>query len=161
LVDLGYIAIRLGTETAESLDRHLPHIVDLTRMCRVPILDLYIAQRSRFFLGTSTGIAHLGHLFRKPLAIVNCAPFLVMKDLNVRDGHELYIPKQYVWKEQQRLMTVTEIVKTGAGGFFRTEQFEAIGIELLENTPDEIESLAVEMHERLVGTWRADPTDEE
>ena len=40
-------------------------------------------------------------------------------------------------------------------------QYEEDGIELIENTPEEIESLAIEMDERLKGTWHTTYEDEE
>ena len=46
-------------------------------------------------------------------------------------------------------MTFSEIVGSGAGQFVFTKQFSDAGIELIENTPEEILDLAVEMEEIL------------
>ena len=55
-------------------------------------------------------------------------------------------------------MTFRETMESGVGRFVRSEQHEEKGIEVINNTPDEIMALVVEMDKRLKGTW---PTSEE
>jgi len=50
-------------------------------------------------------------------------------------------------------MTFSEILKSDAGRFLCTQQYQKLGIEIIENTPEEIVALANEMDERLDGTW--------
>lgn len=57
-------------------------------------------------------------------------------------------------------MTFKEIYESGAGRFLRTEQYEELGIELIENTPDEILDVSMEMHQRLNCTWETTGEDE-
>jgi putative glycosyltransferase (TIGR04372 family) len=58
-------------------------------------------------------------------------------------------------------MSVWEIIESGCGRFLRTELYEQMGIKLIENTPEEIRALAIEMEERLNGTWQTTNEDEE
>ena len=46
------------------------------------------------------------------------------------------------------------------GRFLKTEQYEKAGIELIDNTPEEITSVALEMDGRLKGTWQSIEEDE-
>jgi putative glycosyltransferase (TIGR04372 family) len=41
-----------------------------------------------------------------------------------------------------------------------SEHYEERGIDLIENTPEEIAAVTVEMDERLKGTWQASEEDE-
>ena len=44
---------------------------------------------------------------------------------------------------------------------FHTKTFHYLGIELIENTPEEICDVTIEMDERLNGTWKTTKEDEE
>ena len=52
-------------------------------------------------------------------------------------------------------------LNSGAGSFVRSEQYERLGVRVVENTPQEIAALAVKMDERLKGTWQVTDDDEE
>ena len=58
-------------------------------------------------------------------------------------------------------MTFREIFDSGVGRLSLTQEFEEHGIELIENTPEEIAAVVVEMDERLKGTWQTTEEDEE
>ena len=57
-------------------------------------------------------------------------------------------------------MSVREILQSGAGRYLRTAEYENNGIELIENDPQEILDVCVEMDERLKGTWQTTDEDE-
>ena len=42
----------------------------------------------------------------------------------------------------------------------RTSDYETKGVDLIENTPEEFRDVAIEMDERLSGTWQAHSDDE-
>jgi len=48
-----------------------------------------------------------------------------------------------------------------SGKFPTTEDYEKLGTEAVENTPEEITDLAREMDERLKGRWQTTEEDEE
>ena len=56
-------------------------------------------------------------------------------------------------------MKFKEIFASGAGRFLQTALYEKLGIELIENTPDEILDVSMEMQQRLSDTWET--TEEE
>ena len=57
-------------------------------------------------------------------------------------------------------MTFSEIFNSGAGRFVQTQKFEQAGISLIENSPEEVAVLAIEMDDRLKGTWKSTEEDE-
>ena len=44
---------------------------------------------------------------------------------------------------------------------WENEIFSELNLELIENTPDEIQSVTIEMDERLNGTWKSNKEDNE
>ena len=57
-------------------------------------------------------------------------------------------------------MTFREIFESGAAELQTAARYQQMGIEVVENTAEEITALAVEMDERLKGTWQATEEDE-
>tara|TARA_Y100000294_G_C8416510_1_gene281028 strand:+ start:121 stop:399 length:279 start_codon:yes stop_codon:yes gene_type:complete len=57
-------------------------------------------------------------------------------------------------------MKFTEIFESGTGRFLRTEQYEELGVEVIENTSEEIEGAVLEMEARINGNWQCDREDE-
>ena len=57
-------------------------------------------------------------------------------------------------------MKIKEIISSGVGRFDRKDQYEKKGIELIDNTSEEILQITQEMESRLDGTWKKDEEDE-
>ena len=53
-----------------------------------------------------------------------------------------------------------EILGSEVSGYFASADYERAGIDVIENTPEEILGVTVEMAERLEGRWRPHPDDE-
>ena len=58
-------------------------------------------------------------------------------------------------------MHVSEILKSGAGRFNFHEDYKKNGIELINNTPEEITEVVDEMEKRIIGTWEDSEEDNE
>ena len=58
-------------------------------------------------------------------------------------------------------MTFREILESGIGRYLCTQDYEDSDVEIVNSTPEEIAAVAVEMDERLKGTWRTTREDEE
>ena len=58
-------------------------------------------------------------------------------------------------------MTYSEIMSLDFGGNDTNEIFSKLELELIENTPEEIRAVTIEMDERLNGTWEDTKEDEE
>jgi putative glycosyltransferase (TIGR04372 family) len=106
--------------------------------------DLYLGARCAFCLGTSTGFMAIPAAFKRPCAVVNFAP---IEYLPTAYDHSLAIWKHHV-KDGKR-MSVAEIVESGAGQFMASKQFADAGIALVDNTPEEIRALALQMEYEL------------
>lgn len=154
----GNFLVRIGAVVGEPLEITHPMIIDYAWNHRSDFLDIYLGSKCKFYLLSPTGIYAVPSLFRRPLAFVNMVPveYIVSWGQN-----NLSIFKRYWLIKENRFMSFREILNSGSGQFLSTEQYEQLGIELIENTPEEITELAIEMDERLNGTWQTTGEDEE
>ena len=60
----------------------------------------------------------------------------------------------------ERELTLKEIFNGDAGFCTSSSDYASEGIQLIENDPEEIRDLAIEMDERLRGTWQPQEDDE-
>lgn len=155
----GYYAFRIGALVKEALNTTNPMIIDYaTNGSRTDFLDIYLSAKCHFFLGTTAGITSIPMIFRRPIAWVN---YLPLEYVQAWSEYELFITKKLYLKGEHRFMTFREIFDSGAGRFLRSEQYEQIGVDVIENTSEEIKALAIEMDERLNGTWQTNEENEE
>jgi len=154
----GYFAIRMGANVREALTTTNPMIIDYATKCRNDFLDIFLGAKCRFFIGSPCGINAIPMVFRRPIAWVNYVP---LEDAPTWGPNDLFIPKKLWLREERRFLTFGEVLDSGIGRFSKSEQYERSGIEVVENTPEEITALAVEMDERLKGTWQTTEEDEQ
>jgi putative glycosyltransferase (TIGR04372 family) len=148
----GYFAVRMGSVCKEGLAAGGDRIIDYAKRGRTDFLDVYLPSRCRFFLGTTAGIISVAAIFRRPIAFCNSIPLEYMINCGVEG---VFIPKKLWLRKEKRFMTLDEILRSGAGRFIHSEGYEKMGIEVIENSPEEITALVAEMDERLNDRWRS------
>jgi len=158
LVDRGYFAVRMGAVVKELLKITNPMVIDYATKGRTEFLDIFLGAKCYFYIGDPCGIHAIAMIFRRPLAIANMIP---LEYAPTWGPNNLFIPKKLWLREEQRFLTFGEIFDSGVGRFPGSLQFEQLRIEAVENTPEEITALAIEMDERLNGTWKITDEDEE
>lgn len=156
--DRGYFALRMGAVVQERLRATDDMIIDYASGFRTDFLDIYLAAKCRFFITSGTGIDSVATVFRRPVAYANYIPIGYFPSWGPDD---LFIPKKLWLEQEQRFLTIRELLSSGIGWSLSTEQYENLGIKAVDNTPEEITDLVVEMDERLKNTWRSSPEDEE
>ena len=155
----GYFGVRMGASVKESLETTNPMIIDYaTNGRRTDFLDIYLGAKCEFCLGDTAGIYAIPTVFRKPIAFVNYVPLGIIHSWN---PYDLSIPKLLWLGQEKRNMTFRQIMQSDSGMSLKSEEYQRRGIELIDNTPEEITALAVEMDERLEGTWEATEEDQE
>jgi putative glycosyltransferase (TIGR04372 family) len=160
LAKRGYLTLRMGAIVKDALKTTNPRIIDYASKGRTDFLDIFLCSHCSFFIGSTAGLSAIPRIFRRPIAYINFIP-LEAEHLLSCASNSLFIPKKLWIKEKKRLMTFPEIVNSGVGKFNQSHQYEKLGIELIENTPEEITALALEMDCRLKGTWQSAQEDEE
>jgi putative glycosyltransferase (TIGR04372 family) len=160
LVRRGYFVIRMGAVVNEPLQTTNPMIIDYATNSRSDFMDIFLCAKCSFFLGCTAGLSAVPRIFRRPLVCSNFIP--VCPDHLLGFSPEcLLIPKKLWLRKGHRLMTFPEFLETWPDIFDGTKHFERIGVDVIENTPEELFDAAVEMEERLKGIWQASKEDEE
>ncbi|MFC1909220.1 TIGR04372 family glycosyltransferase [Chloroflexota bacterium] len=154
----GYFAIRMGAVVKETLATTNPMIIDYATNFRSDFMDIYLCAKCHFYIGDDAGLNLVPFIFRRPVAYVNQIP---IQTVHTWGPDHLSIPKKLWLRKEHRFLTLREIFDWEVDDFRRTQQFEQAGIEPVENTPEEITALAMEMDERLKGTWQTTEEDEE
>lgn len=154
----GYYLLRMGAVVKKNIQFESQNIIDYAKKFRTDFLDIFLNAKCYFYLGDSCGIDQIQVIFRRPVATANMIPL----ELAASWGpNRLFIPKKLWLEKESRFMTFREILESGVGRFIRTEKYEQAGINVVENTPEEIRDVAVEMDERLKGSWQTTEEDEE
>lgn len=157
LADRGYYVIRMGFEVREPLKSDHPKIIDYaTNGMRSDFMDIYLGAKCDFLISGGCGYDAVPLIFRRPIAYGNVVP---LATLWTSRAQHLGITRHHYSTQKGRELTLNEIFAHGAGFWQRTSDFESHGIQLLENTPEEIRDIVVEMVERIQGTWL--PQDED
>lgn len=154
----GYFAVRMGAVVKEPLEITNPMIVDYATKARGDFLDIFLGAKCHFYLGDPCGFSAIPLIFRRPWAIVNMVPLEYVPSWGPKD---IFIPKKLWIRKEGRFMTFREILDSGVGRFYESQQYERLGLEVVENTAEEISALAIEMDERLKGIWKTSQEDEE
>jgi putative glycosyltransferase (TIGR04372 family) len=124
---------------------------------RSPWLDVFLVARSRFFLGTSSGLLGVAAAFGVPAGLTNQAPMSVVLPIGVDD---VAIPKLTWDEERRRLLTFAEVLGSPAGNFRYKRLFDEARVRPLENDPQDIADLVREMLQRTAGEFEVTPQDE-
>jgi len=152
----GYFTIRMGHAVKEAIKTENPKIIDYAVNSRTDFMDIFLGAKCRFFISSGSGIDAIPEIFRRPVAFVN---FIPIKNTHTWYLKGLFIPKKLRLRKEDRFLTFKEILNSEVGGFLESRQYEQRGIDVIENSPEEILALVIETDERLKGTWKE--TDED
>ncbi len=155
LASRGFSVIRMGAIVEKPLNLDNPCIIDYAESpWQSEFMDVFLSAHCHFFLCSNAGIHGLPRIFRRPVFFVN------IMEIHGQWGEiNFFIPKKYNIKKTGQLMTFRDILEKKAG--LPTQEFlQATGVELLENSPEEIVQAALEMSQRIDGSWECTHEDE-
>ncbi len=153
----GIYMVRMGAEVSEQLNTENPMIIDYPVKYRSEFMDLYIGSNSKFYITSLTGNNIIPTLFRKPTLLVNVIPYNI---IYYWTEYDLFLPKKLWLSKENRFLSFREIFESEVHSYFHSIKFARDGIEVIENTPEEIAAAALEIHERLNRTWASTEEDE-
>lgn len=140
LAERGYYVIRMGAKVIKSMPFTSDRIIDYaTNGMRSDLMDIYLPAKCSFMISNGTGLDAIAGIFRRPLCYVNYVPLEYLNTWN---------PSLAIWKHHEKdgkRLSPKEIFASGAGQFMRAEEYDAAGITLVGNTPEEIKTVALEM----------------
>jgi putative glycosyltransferase (TIGR04372 family) len=149
--------IRMGDPSSQPLPP-IEGLVDYAHHpLRSPRLDVILCARTTFFLGNTSGISLLSSVFGRPVLRANAVPLSALAP----GPADLSLLKLYWSRRERRLLRFDEVLGTPAASYRYASQFDAAGIEVRENSAEEIAEAAVEMLDVLNGARAYTPEEEE
>lgn len=155
IADRGGWVVRMGDEQLKKAPMH-DHLVDYANSrFKSDWMDVFLCAQCRFFIATNSGLGVVPSTFGVPAIAVDYIP--LGNELYIKDG--CFIPK-LLWSEAEaRYLTFHEAMTPPLGFTHSGDTFR--GLQVRDNTPEEIGELVEEMLDRLDGRLEYSVVDEE
>ena len=145
----GYYVFRMGEFVKKELKIDNNMYIEYSTKYRTDFLDVFLAYKCNFCITTSTGWDSLpSFTFRKPVVWTNFSPVGNLLTYSPDFLFSFKIHQNSITKEKLNLKKISE---SHASYSFDSKFYKDSNIELLENTPQEIEDLTIEMIDKLEG----------
>ncbi len=152
LAELGIRVVRMGAKVKDPLRSTHPNVIDYANSsARSDFMDVFLGAHCMFCLSVGSGFDAIPEVFRRPVASVNMIP---VGYLPTYRREAVFLCKKHWLVSEQRFLSLKEIFSRDAGFCLTASEYTERGIKLAENTPEEIKAVAIEMVERLNGTWK-------
>lgn len=146
ITQMGGYAVRIGFPADNPLETKNKKIIDYSFRYRSDFMDVYLSANCRFFIGNTSGLFVITSAFDIPVAGANFIP-LPHTPLAHRD---LFIPKILKDKKTGEILSYQRCRERGLLGWLEDNQFYIDqGIEILENSGEDILELTKEMYEQI------------
>jgi len=158
LAKRGFYVIRMGEHVREPMKCNNLKVIDYAANgMRNDFMDIYLGAKCSFCITMGTGFDAVPTIFRRPIVFVNSVPVGYLSTFCTRYTH---ITRRHLLVGSDRELTLREIFSHGVGYCTKTSDYDSRGVQLIENSPEEIRDTVIEMAERLKGTWQPHPDDE-
>lgn len=157
ITDRGGWVIRMGDKSMSRL-AEMERVVDYPHTTsKSGFMDVFLCASARFFIATSSGLYAIAMTFGVPVAMTNMLP----TSTTPPSRHDLFLPKLLKYNESGKLLTFPELfsppVSLGGSDFFYNK---VIDVSPIDNTPEELEALVIEMMDRLDGKQKYSSAEE-
>ena len=158
IVDRGGWVVRIGDPTMKLIPM-MKNVIDYAHLdIKSDWMDVFLSASCKFFLGSNSGMALLPNVFGVRSIVANMAgPFSVILHYGPED---ISIPKLLWSVKEKRYLSFKEILSSSLSNIFSDDQFMANGIQAIENSPEDIKEVTVEMLDALEGKFKYSEEDE-
>jgi putative glycosyltransferase (TIGR04372 family) len=158
LANQGYYVIRMGAKVNKAINSTHPHVIDYAgKGMRSEFMDIYLGAKCELCLSSGTGWDSVPNIFRRPVIVTNYNP---LGKASLWRDQVLLITKHLYDMQTGQELTLREIIARGLFFSQLSSEYESKGVRLIENTPEEILGVCMEMVERLKGIWQPHEDDE-
>lgn len=139
--------LRMGDDSMRPLPPW-PNMIDYVHSGkREDWMDVFLWAEGRFFIGTGSGPQMIPPTFGKPVAIANYGPIATI----VCGKDDILLPKPYWSKNEGRYLSLSERMQPNYAFNESIRAFAKFDVRVVDNTPDELRELVIEMINRLEG----------
>jgi len=153
----GYYVIRMGAKVKDPIISDHSKIIDYAANGdRTDFMDIYLGAKCHFCISVGTGFDAIPLIFRKPIVYVNMVPLGYLFTFSNRF---LAIIKHHIDSLSNRELSMSEIIARNIHLSLTSDDYMKNNVLLIENSPQEIRDMVIEMAERLDGIWSPQPND--
>ncbi len=148
----GIMTVRMGRNVGKSVD--FENCIDYAKKYYDELMDIVLMRDCKFYLGDAAGLFTVPMALNRPVALKNVIPlFEVGCGFIPFNPSDIIIFKKYYSKHEKRFLSLTEMAEIDMKVNCCTKGYEDLGIEVVENSAEEILDLTIEMNARLDGEW--------
>ncbi len=156
LAEKGYWVLRMGKIVRDSFPVSHPRIIDYANSgVRNDFLDIWLVARCEFAVTTGTGLDEVCTVFRSPYVHVNQLPVGGIRSFTP----SLVTFKCLKWRSTGAPLSLREQISTGSIYALHKQKYDDLGIEIVDNTPEEIMEAVLEFEAVRTGSYEATPED--
>lgn len=149
--------VRVGDPSMKPL-RPMPNVIDYVHtQFYADWMDVFLCASCRFFISTSSGLCGVSYSFGIPVVQTNFVPLSAIST----GSRDIFIPKMFRSKHDGRMLSFKEILSPPISTSYWQYRYTALNVETIDNTPEEISDLVLEMNARMENHISYTPQDEE
>ncbi|MCS6812182.1 MAG: TIGR04372 family glycosyltransferase [Cyanobacteria bacterium] len=158
IVAQGGWVIRVGDPSMKPLSP-MPQVIDYAHSpLKSDWMDIFLCAQCRFFIGMNSGLGLVPPLFGVPCAMTNWVPMGVLPYF----GQDRFIPKLYWSKRDNRYISFEDMMRPPVGFSQFVRDLIPLDLEVVDNTPEDLRDLVVEMLEQTGhSSAKSDDTEED
>ena len=158
LTKRGYYVFRMGVIAEKPFKSKNPKIIDYANSnLRSDFMDIYLGAKCSFCISTNYGFDAVPNVFNRPIIMLG----MPIGDLHTYNEKFLLMTKHHIFKKEKRKLSLSEIFSFGLAFAYDSKIFQDKGVDLVENTSEEIKDLVLEMAEYVESNKELDDADEE
>jgi putative glycosyltransferase (TIGR04372 family) len=155
IIERGGYVVRMGDATMKKIPA-MNGLIDYAHCAfKSEKIDVFLCAKARFFIGTNSGLGLVPPIFGVPCALTNWSPIALPQWY----GKDRFIPKMIYSKSRRRLLTFEEMFSSPAGWQQFIRYFEREQLDVVDNSPEEICELVIEMLDETDGDEVLSPDD--
>ena len=145
----GYFVLRMGSVVEEKFSCNNEKIIDYSNSsCRSDFLDVYLLAHCAAYLGSDSGIYTVPLVFKKPIFFVNFSPILI--HVNTWFNPYVFIFQRMKNTQTGKLLSLRDILSKFSYNP-DARLFKQHNVDLVNNSPEEIKSTAIDLEKHLKG----------
>ena len=145
IVDRGGWVVRLGDEAMTKLP-HQKNVIDYAHSPhRSDWMDIYLIAKSRFVISTGSGPGGVPYAFGVPNLLTNYMPIATIASTPA----DMVLPKMVASVRDGRVLSFAELLSAPVADCYFQHEFDALAIDPVDNTPEELREAVIEMINRL------------
>ena len=156
LADKQIMTVRMGRYVHDKAG--FDNCIDYANKYYDELMDIALMKDCKFYVGDSNGVCIFPMALNTPYALKNVIP--VFSDIfgsDPQDIQNLYIFKKYYSKIKNRFLSIKEMIEIDkiviSCGYGINKKYAELGVEIIENSAEEVLDLVMEMNARIDGEW--------